>query len=55
MTQQNEIRKELLKKNQQTKDKIQKQKDHQEVNDFMEDLGIERVDKPKKDERRSRK
>ncbi|MDP3989747.1 MAG: hypothetical protein Q8Q01_00910 [archaeon] len=55
MTQQNEIRKELQKKNQQTKDKIQKQKDNQEVSDFMEDLGIERVDKPKKDERRSKK
>jgi hypothetical protein len=55
MTQQNEIRQELQKKKQQTKDKIQKQKDSQEVNDFMEDLGIERVDKPKKDERRSRK
>lgn len=55
MTQQNEIRKELQKKNQQTRDKIQKQKDNQEVDDFMDDLGIERVDKPKKDERRSRK
>ncbi len=55
MTQQNEIRKELQKRNKQTKDKIQKQKDNQEVDDFMEDLGIERVDKPKKDERRSRK
>jgi len=55
MTQQNEIRKELQKRNKQTKDKIQKQKDNREVDDFMEDLGIERVDKPKKDERRSRK
>jgi hypothetical protein len=55
MTQQNDIRKELQKKNQQTRDKIQKQKDNQEVDNFMEDLGIERVDKPKKDERRSRK
>jgi hypothetical protein len=55
MTQQNEIRKELQKRNKQTKDKIQKQKDNQEVDDFMDDLGIERVDKPKKDERRSRK
>lgn len=55
MTQQNDIRKELQKKNQQTRDKIQKKKDDQEVDDFMEDLGIERVDKPKKDTRRSRK
>ena len=55
MTQQNEIRKELQKRNKQTKDKIQKQKDNQEVDDFMDDLGIERIDKPKKDERRSRK
>ena len=56
MTQQNDIRKELQKKNQQTRQKIQKQKDGQEVDDFMEDIGIDRVDKPqKKDERRSRK
>ncbi|MFH1473476.1 MAG: hypothetical protein ABIE55_01145 [Candidatus Aenigmatarchaeota archaeon] len=56
MTQQNDIRKELQKKNQQTRQKIQKQKDNQEVDDFMEDIGIDRVDKPqKKDERRSRK
>ena len=55
MTQQNEIRKELQKRNKQTKDKIQKQKDNQEVDDFMDDLGIERIDKPKKDEKRSRK
>jgi len=48
MTQQNEIRKELQKKNKQSRQKIQKQKDDQEDDDFMEDIGIDRVDKPQK-------
>ena len=55
MTQQNDIRKELQKKNQQTRDKIQKQKDARELDEFMDDIGIERADKPQKDQRRSRK
>lgn len=56
MTQQNDIQKELQKKNQQTKDKIRKKKEAEELGDFMDDLGIDRVDNPpKKDERRSRK
>ncbi len=55
MTQQNDIRKELQKRNQQTKDKIKKQKDAAELDEFMDDIGIERVDKPQKDQRRSTK
>ena len=54
MTDQNEIRRELERKNQETRQKIRKEKENQEFNEFLDELGIEKID-AEKNNRRSRK
>lgn len=47
MTSQNDIRKELQRKNEETRQKINRKKDDQEFNEFMDDLGIDKIDAQK--------
>jgi len=54
MSQADEIRKELQKRNEQTRQKIRKEKENQEFNEFLDELGIEKID-AEKNNRRSRK
>lgn len=47
MTQENDIRKELQKRNEETRQKISREKAEQEFNEYMDDLGIDRIDAEK--------
>ena len=61
MSQADEIRQELERRNKETRQKIKKQRDEKEFREYLDDLGIERIDAPKKEKklthsgRRSRK
>jgi uncharacterized protein YjiS (DUF1127 family) len=46
MTDHDEIRRELEKKNRETRQKIKRQKDEQEFREYLDDLGIDRIDAP---------
>ena len=47
MSQADEIRKELQKRNEQTRQKIRKEKENQEFNEFLDELDIEKIDAEK--------
>ncbi len=59
MSHADEIRQELEKKNRQARQNVKREKDNQEFQEYLDDLGIDRIDNPTKDKtqsgRRSRK
>ena len=53
MTDQNEIRRELQKKNQETRQKIKKKQDDKEYRDYLDDLGIDTIDAPSTEKKKT--
>lgn len=44
MSQGNDIRKELQRRNEETRKKVSREKAEQEFNEYMDDIGIDRID-----------
>jgi len=53
MADQNEIRQELERKNQETRQKIKKKQDDKEFDEYLDDLGIDRIDAPKTEKKKT--